>query len=387
MTGNNKKLLVYSQDGLGLGHQRRTSRIVNELLRMAPYFSVLTLCDSPLGQFFLGPPNHRYIKIPTIVKTGDGVWKTTDKYSLDKVIGTRQKRMMDALETFAPDVFLIDHMPQGAFGELLPIVEKAKKIGCKLVLGLRDILDKPEIIIDRWQREGAYSILEEFYDHVLIYGQCEIFDTKGIYRIPSTIPHTYCGYVGPSRHNGVNADIQETIVDNEDPECKQILVSFGGGADGRGLAEKIMLALLEVSQHLAITSLIIAGPFNSLINRNSTGNGPPNIKTISKTDNMLKYMLEADGIISMAGYNTISEILFSRTNALVIPRQGPSREQQMRVNIFQKMGLLDFTSPHEINSIHLSEKIGSLLKQSAPKLTCSIDLMGAENAASILVDL
>ena len=46
------RMVTYSQDGLGLGHMRRTHSIVSTFLQAHPDASVLTLSDSQLGQFF-----------------------------------------------------------------------------------------------------------------------------------------------------------------------------------------------------------------------------------------------------------------------------------------------------------------------------------------------
>jgi hypothetical protein len=44
----------------------------------------------------------------------------------------------------------------------------------------------------------------------------------------------------------------------------------------------------------------------------------------------IRLLRSADLVISMAGYNTISEILRYRKRAIVVPRSGPSAEQTIR---------------------------------------------------------
>ncbi len=50
------RIATYSQDGLGLGHMRRTHLIASQFLELRPDASVLTLSDSQLGQFFTPTP-------------------------------------------------------------------------------------------------------------------------------------------------------------------------------------------------------------------------------------------------------------------------------------------------------------------------------------------
>jgi predicted glycosyltransferase len=69
------RLAIYSQDGFGLGHMRRTSAIAAQLLGICPAGCALTLSDSPLGQFFPIAANHDYLKLPSIVKEGPGKWR------------------------------------------------------------------------------------------------------------------------------------------------------------------------------------------------------------------------------------------------------------------------------------------------------------------------
>jgi predicted glycosyltransferase len=55
------RMAIYSQDGFGLGHMRRTNSIARQFLRDYPNACVLTLSDSPLGQLFGTEKNHDYL--------------------------------------------------------------------------------------------------------------------------------------------------------------------------------------------------------------------------------------------------------------------------------------------------------------------------------------
>src|SRR5512132_659180 len=69
------RVMIYSQDGLGLGHMRRTGSIAAQLLEEYPNACVLTLHDSPLGTFFDLSKNQDCLKLPSIVKIGPGNWE------------------------------------------------------------------------------------------------------------------------------------------------------------------------------------------------------------------------------------------------------------------------------------------------------------------------
>ena len=173
------RLIIYSQDGLGLGHMRRTSAIAGRVLHRLPTACVLTLSDSQLGQFFPISSSHDYLKLPSIVKMGPGDWRAARlPLAFQTIQAMRQEIICSATMRFRPDIFLVDHMPHGTMGELLPTLRalKAANAHTKIVLGLRDILDAPSVVEEHWRTEGAYDAVEEYYDLVLIYGMRELFD-------------------------------------------------------------------------------------------------------------------------------------------------------------------------------------------------------------------
>ena len=141
MTTDSPRLLIYSQDGLGLGHLRRTTLLAAEYLAADPEASVLTISDSPIGQFFSAAPGHDFVKLPSIRKMSPGNWSPV-RLSLpfDDVLSMRAEIIKTTALTFEPDVLLVDHMPHGAMGELLPTLETLRSLPVRVVLGLRDIL-------------------------------------------------------------------------------------------------------------------------------------------------------------------------------------------------------------------------------------------------------
>src|SRR6476620_9779533 len=194
------RIIMYSQDGLGLGHLRRTNSIAAQLVRVCPAAQILTLSDSRLGEFFGPTRNHDYLKLPSIMKVGPGNWQTVNlALPFHEVHALRREVIRSAVLHFRPDILLVDHMPHGAMGELLPTLAalKATRPRTKIVLGLRDILDAPEVVCQRWQIEGAFEAITKYYDRVLVYGMREVFDLAAQYQFPPAVAQRvrYCGYV------------------------------------------------------------------------------------------------------------------------------------------------------------------------------------------------
>src|SRR3990172_5563368 len=157
------RLLMYSQDGMGLGHLRRTHNIASEILASQPDARILVVADSPVAPFFTPIPGMTFLKLPTIVKVAKTEWQS-ESTTIEQAIELRAQRIVDAYREFQPDVISVDHMPLGALGELKPLLDTAseEKERPKLVLGLRDVLDKPETIRDIWDDLGAYDYLERY---------------------------------------------------------------------------------------------------------------------------------------------------------------------------------------------------------------------------------
>ena len=155
MGSTGSRLLIYSQDGFGLGQLRRNLNIAYRVWMNAPDVSVLVVADSPAAPFFVLPPQCDYVKIPTLVKVDAGVWRS-DRLSLDhrELLNVRTRLLEGLVESYRPDLMLVDHMPHGIFGELLgPLRILRRRRRARVMLGLRDILGGPADICKQWRLE------------------------------------------------------------------------------------------------------------------------------------------------------------------------------------------------------------------------------------------
>jgi len=349
---------------------RRTSSIAHQFLETLPGAGILTLSDSQLGQFFKTLPNHDYLKLPSIVKDGPGIWRAANlPLSFDSIHCMRSELICSALLSFMPDILLVDHMPHGAMGELMPALSSLKAIGAgtKVVLGLRDILDSPEVIQQRWKVEGAFDVLQEFYDQILIYGMRDIFDLVEQYRFPENIAEKvhYCGYVCTPDLPRYGSRARMQSLSKAQKGSRLSVAMAGGGAD----AYPVMSALLDAfpaihADHPSVL-VLITGPFMPADQRHdleTRSRGLP-VKVRESVSDPLSYMEAADLIVAMAGYNTTIEILRSGKPAILIPRAGPSAEQRTRSTLFSARHWVDMIDPDDLTPEALSRKIASLLRR------------------------
>ena len=354
--GESPRIMMYSQDGLGLGHMRRTTSIARQIVALRPESCILTLADSRLGQFFESSDHHDYLKLPSIVKTGPGKWQAVSMpLPFADVHAMRSNLIRCAVMGYRPHVLLVDHMPHGAMGELLPTLAALRESGAdtRIVLGLRDILDAPETVRRRWEVEGAYEAIERYYDAVLVYGERHIYDMAAHYGFSPTIAERVCytGYVCTPDTPRYTARARAKYLKRAASETKLLVAMAGGGADAYPMMKALIEALPALRSDQPCELAVITGPFmprdmrRDLEARARAVGGAHVTITVSDP---LSYIEAADVVFAMCGYNTTMEIMRSSTPAILIPRAGPSAEQRTRARLFARHGWFQLVDPDEL---------------------------------------
>ncbi|WP_127126232.1 glycosyltransferase family protein [Georgenia sp. SYP-B2076] len=387
MSTHEPRLLIYSQDGLGLGHMRRTSLLAAEFLRQLPGASALTLSDSPLGQFFTTAAGHDYLKLPSIRKAGPGQWDAVSlQASFQDVLRLRSDVIARVMEDYDPEVLLVDHMPHGAMGELVPALRTPGGRRTRVVLGVRDIIDAPETVRRRWGAEGAYDALEEFYDDVLVYGTRDVLDVAAEYSWPAGVADrvTYCGYVCVPPHKGARSAAPGPWVRPAGPP--RVVVMAGGGADAYPMFDAVLGAVDGVHAQTGAEFLVVTGPFMPRDDVRALRRRASRLTAVSDVRRKVHgrgRVARADLVVSMAGYNTTVEVLGAATPALLIPRRGPSAEQRIRARLFAERDWVRWLDPELLDPPTVAGAIVSALTE-PPVPAARPDLRGREVAVGHL---
>ncbi|NHC33167.1 glycosyltransferase family protein [Scytonema millei] len=388
------RLLVYSHDAFGLGNIRRMLAICEHLLSEIPDLSILLLSGSPMLQGFRLPKGLDYIKLPCLNRGETG--EIAVKYlgmDVEETVKLRSELILSAAIIFQPDIFLVDKKPYGLKNELRGTLNYLKKTlpETKLVLLLRDILDCPEKTIAEWQKNDFYTAIDKFYHQIQIVGTPEVFDTVREYRFPSTIAEKvrYCGYLhrqpGQKSRTSIRRELQ--VSQRE----RLILVTPGGGEDGYELVDTYLSALAILPAKYRIKSLIICGPEmpetqKQLVERAAENNSQ--VRVGEFTDDLMSYMNAADVVVSMAGYNTVCEILSAKKPSVIIPRSKPSQEQLIRAEKMANLGLIKTLIPSQENcsSTTLMNLLLSQLK-GRQKPDFNLDMNGLVRVQNYLLQL
>jgi predicted glycosyltransferase len=135
--------------------------------------------------------------------------------------------------------------------------------------------------------------------------------------------------------------------------------------------------------------VVITGPFLPAERRReliARAEGLP-VDVLASVPDPVSYAASADLVVAMAGYNTTAEILSVGTPCLLVPRCGPSAEQQMRAELFAQRGWVDWLRPQYLNPEALGNAISTALHK--PGTTTPArppDLAGRTVAADLLIE-
>lgn len=378
-------ILMYSHDTYGLGHIRRTMAIANHLRKV--HANVLILTGSPIAGRFQFPEQVDFVRIPGMIKkTNDEYQSLSIRIEQEKALEIRTNIILATAKTFKPDLFIVDKEPLGLKKEVLPTLEWLKKEGqkCKTVLGLRDIMDESKVTRKDWREKDIYNHLEKLYDEIWVYGNKEIYDSISQYNIPKTI-HPKVQFTGYIKRKSVSLGKKTSVrkryrILNDDVF---VLVTTGGGGDGSEVLEHYLDMHDFYPTSLPLKSIIITGPFmpkktREMIRKKAKKFG---IKTLPFHAKIEELMAAADIVVSMGGYNTICEILSQKTPALIIPRESPRKEQLIRAESLQGVGLIDYIPWKKVTPQLLRQKIFSLLNDQELYRTRieAFDLRGLDN--------
>ncbi len=337
------RVLIYSHDTFGLGHLRRSRAIANALVKERPGVSVIILSGSPvIGSFDFGSGVDS-VRIPGVTKLPNGDYRSLNlNLSLDEAVRLRSDLIRQTAETFRPDLLIVDKEPTGFRGELMPALQGVLRHGCRLVLGIRDVMDEPALLVPEWQRKGAKEALR-YYDDIWVYGLKDIYEPLAALDLPPGIESriTYTGYLG--------RDLPQQPILARYPKITKspfILITTGGGGDGDDVIDWVISAY-EADPTLETPALVVFGPF---LNRDRRRGYLERIGRHAKLDaiafdtKMELLMQRAAAVVAMGGYNTFCEILSLDKPALIVPRTRPRLEQYIRAVEAERLGLVRMLS-------------------------------------------
>jgi predicted glycosyltransferase len=253
---DNARILIYSHDSFGLGHLRRCRAIAHAIVDRFKGVSVLILSGSPIIGSFDFLPRVDFVRIPGVVKLHNGEYQSLGLHiDLDQTMAIRAAIIKQTAESFRPDLFLVDKEPLGLKGEVLPTLNLLKSRGTTLVLGLRDIMDEPALLLREWKRKKVLPALEHLYDEIWVYGLADFADPLQGVACPAAVRSKMI-YTGYLRRAVPHLKTTEPPVRRP----PYVLVTVGGGDDGMAVLDWV-LAAYEHDRRIPLGAVIVTGPF------------------------------------------------------------------------------------------------------------------------------
>ncbi|MCC6166852.1 MAG: glycosyltransferase [Caldilineaceae bacterium] len=389
--GEGLRVAFYSHDTQGLGHIRRNLAIAAAFAQMADPPTNLMISGTAIAGSFQLPSKTDMLALPAVGKDAHGRYHSSGlSLPLESVIRLRAHTMRAALEDFAPHVLIVDKVAGGLQDELLPALRMLRRRGTRCVLGLRDVLDDALTARREWAAMRTSEMIDAYYGAVWIYGDPKVYNPIQEYQLPPAVAAKvrFTGYIDRTRAQTARARAADQAAIRDllpRPGTRLALCMVGGGEDGERLATAFAHAPLPDDMQ----GLLITGPYMP-----QAAQAQLDLHAQQRDDLAVVQFLpapeallpHADAVISMGGYNTVSEILAHRKRSLIVPRVAPRREQWERAQRLTDLGALDMLAPEQVNPVRLGDWLAATLHDSAP-LQCDIDLEGLERLPGLLAEV
>jgi len=406
------KILFFFETAAGLGHMRRTSAIVNALIKRGADVTVASGSFQSPEDFFDEGVNLLRLN-PLIGRNGDVRYRFDEKggkhtvldYDEDKWKKARNEIVKKFIKENPVHAIIAEYWPfsrQSSFnGAIRTAVKWNHKAGIDPVIisSARDILhtkiaDGKEDKKTRSQEERAIRVIREMVDYILVHGDPRIVRFEEGFsnfdKIKKIVEYT--GFV-----------VSEIERLPKDQREKKVIVSVGAGTVGKPILQAVFNAqslIEDLKNHKWVYVLgprMIDAHRSSLVSQfdryNSSVSEKQRIEYHDYITNLPQLLGTSDFSISMGGYNTTFEVLASGIQGAIIPKlikEGPDKfsscpEQAGRARRLQTQGLVSFIEGTEISD---PKNLAKLLLQAFRRSTTvpSVNFDGASKTADLVLD-
>ena len=386
------RFMLYSHDGLGLGHLRRNLAIAAALTEAEPDASVLIVTGcTELGAHGLGR-NVDVLTVPGLRKLGNGRYSARRlAMSGQDIRELRTAQIEAAVRSFRPDVMLVDKHPLGVREELRPVLDTLLAAGGRAALGFRDVLDHPAAVRREWAVSHLTEAAREYFERLLVYGDRSVVDFVDEYRLPASLAlrTRYCGYVvHPQATRSLPVDALPGFATRLGRR-PTVLATAGGGEDGWALLDNFVRSASGAPWH----GVVVTGP---QLSRSERARLRARAEEVGvefhvTVPGLSSWFPHVDAMVCMGGYNTLGEAISCGTPIVCVPRVQPRREQLIRARSFAGRGLLRMLEPKRLGPAALRAEVAEALRADRRRATrrahATLSFGGAQRAAHELLGL
>lgn len=365
------RVLLYTQHLLGVGHLTRGLALADAL---AERFAVDLVQGGPdVGLAPAHPGVSRLLLPPLLMREGDSSLYDPEGRRAPAEVFARRRLALEPLARRRYEHVLVDLFPFGRRKfrhEILRLLESLRRRNPRLRAhcSLRDVMVEREPSRDAESLELAVR----HFDSVLVHSDPRYLRLEHSFpRATELGSHlVYTGFV--SRPVPASA---------APPRPRRVLVSLGGGAVGHRLAE----AAVRAASHLPGCELRVAlGPhapssFRARLRR--VARPRANACVIDFIPDFPAALAASGLSVSLAGYNTVMDLLRARVYGLVLPYDA-NQEQSLRARRFESAGLLGVLGERDLEPRRLAARIRGALDRPRPRPP--VDLDGAARTRELL---
>jgi len=369
-----KSRVLASVCGIGLGHSTRVFSVLEKLKRRAN----ISVVASKMSHQYLKDKGYNPKKILEVDIHGDDFTINSMSSIMDNLDFPIQFMrnypfFSNILDKFDPDVILSDTEPSSF------LISKIRQVNLvsmtNYVTSLKEMDRFPKNLMTT-DLKTQHFVMQKVTDAMMKYSDLTLninIDAKQ--SLSKSLKNI--GLVIRKQPEELNSEpyIKRTLKKDD-----FYLVSFGGSPLGTTLLEPMLKVLKKFDKK----KFIISSSYKvKKIQRVG------NITVMPFIDNYLEHLKVCNGVISLAGFSTISETLAYKKPSLVIPIKN-HLEQMLNAHMLERLGLANTCSINEGIS-NLERKMRAFfrdedrLKQNIQK--ARIDSKGADEAADIILKM
>ena len=336
-----RKVALYWHNGRSLGHTSRIAKVAEYLLRSTTAYSVAGVTGAYRGLDLL-PADVDIIKIPSFANFDDPTgWNLRPRLALDSddLTSTRTDLITTFLRHYRPEILVSDHIPRGTDDELVPALEAG--YARHAVLGLRGILFDRDKTFRKYFGPGRGPWILDHYCQFNVHTHPEVFDLADYYGISGEAADRlhYTGYLSePCPLTRAQARDRVGVT----PDERLVVVAMGGG-QGAGPLWQALSEALHARRSMFDRALLVPGPYlepadHRVLTRLWAPD--PGVEVRAYEPDLSPWMRACDLFIGAGGVNMLGEILATRANSLVVPRQVREIEQRVHTERLEGLGLV-----------------------------------------------
>lgn len=373
------RVLLYSHDSVGLGHTRRNLALARALADQLPArtgrpVTGLLLTGVGHGTSFDLPDGFDVVMLPGVQKTDAGYRPRHVQVPMADLIDIRGRMLKGVVRGFSPDLIIVDRHAYGVDGELRTSLTDVRRWSPQttVVLGLREVLDERAATDREWERLGDLSEVRSLFDQIWVYGDEQVHDVRTSGEVPAELADMirYTGYLATGRY---------WIPEERPTPVPFVLTMVGGGSDGVSLCRAAAQAPVPAGhQHVVVT-----GPQMVEADRLSIlAVATRRTRVVDSVPDGLAMIRRASAVVSMAGYNTVCEVMSTSTPALLVPRELPRQEQLIRARSLRVAGAMDVCRESALCPAQLGQWLEGAVHRSQPR--DHLDRAGLDGVVTIV---